>query len=40
MFMIQGAKSNQEYWKYYYDKVDVLIYVVGASDEERIKECN
>ena len=36
--MIQGGKK--QYQKYYYDKVDALIYVVDESDEERIKECN
>ena len=35
-----GQKAIREYWNYYYDKVDALIYVVDASDDARIAECN
>ena len=34
------TKKIREYWKYYYDNVDALIYVVDATDEGRIAECN
>ena len=35
-----GQKPNRDYWKFYYEKVEVLIYVVDVSDKERIGECN
>ena len=35
-----GQKAIREYWNYYYDQVDALIYVVDASDDARIAECN
>ena len=29
-----------EYWQYYYENIDGLVYVIDASDEERMEECN
>ena len=40
VYDIGGQKAIREYWKYYYENVDALIYVVDASDEARIAECN
>ena len=40
IYDLGGQKAIREYWKYYYEKVDALIYVVDASDEARIDECN
>lgn len=37
---IGGQKEIRQYWDYYYDDVDALVYVVDGSDEERIGECN
>lgn len=37
---IGGQKSIRQYWNYYYDNVDALVYVVDGSDEDRIAECN
>ena len=40
VYDLGGQKAIREYWKYYYENVDALIYVVDASDEARIAECN
>ena len=40
VYDLGGQKAIREYWKFYYEKVDALIYVVDASDEARIGECN
>ena len=40
VYDLGGQKAIREYWKYYYENVDALIYVVDASDEARIGECN
>ena len=40
VYDLGGQKAIREYWQYYYEKVDALIYVVDASDEGRIAECN
>ena len=40
VYDLGGQRAIREYWKYYYEKVDALIYVVDASDEGRIEECN
>ena len=40
VYDLGGQKAIREYWQYYYEKVDALIYVVDASDEARIGECN
>ena len=37
---IGGQKEIRQYWSYYYDNVDALLYVVDSADEERIGECN
>lgn len=37
---IGGQKQIRQYWSAYYDNADAIIYVVDASDEERIGECN
>ncbi len=40
VYDLGGQKKLREYWKYYYENVDGLIYVVDGSDENRIDECN
>ena len=40
VYDLGGQKAIREYWQYYYEKVDALIYVIDANDEERIAECN
>ena len=40
VYDLGGQKAIRDYWQYYYEQVDGLIYVVDASDEERIAECN
>lgn len=40
LYDLGGQKPIRKYWKYYYENVDALIYVVDTSDENRIKECN
>jgi len=40
VYDLGGQKAIRDYWQYYYEKVDALIYVVDASDEGRIAECN
>ena len=35
-----GQKAIREYWQYYYENIDGLIYVIDSSDEERMEECN
>ena len=40
VYDLGGQKAIRDYWKFYYDKVDALIYVVDASDDARIAECN
>ena len=40
VYDLGGQKALREYWKYYYENIDALIYVVDASDETRIAECN
>ena len=40
VYDLGGQRAIRDYWKYYYDKVDALIYVVDASDDARIGECN
>ena len=37
--MIQEAKKAiRKYWQYYYENIDGLIYVIDASNEERMEE--
>ena len=40
VYDLGGQKAIREYWKYYYEDIDALIYVVDGSDEGRIAECN
>jgi ADP-ribosylation factor-like protein 3 len=40
LYDLGGLKGIRDYWEYYYDQVDALIYVLDASDKDRIKECN
>ena len=40
VYDLGGQKAFREYWKYYYENIDALIYVVDGSDEKRISECN
>ena len=40
VYDLGGQKAIREYWKYYYENVDALVYVVDASDAGRIEECN
>ncbi len=35
-----GNKCVREYWKYYYEKVDGIIYVLDINDKERLEESN
>lgn len=37
---IGGQKDLRQYWSSYYDDADAILFVVDASDEERITECN
>ena len=38
LFDLGGLEAIREYWKYYYDNVDALIYVVDIIDEKRFDE--
>ena len=40
VYDLGGQQKIREYWKYYYDNVDALVYVIDGTDEGRIKECN
>jgi len=40
VYDLGGQKAFREYWKYYYENIDALIYVIDGSDEKRIAECN
>ena len=33
-----GQRSIREYWHYFFEDADFIIYVVDASDEARIEE--
>lgn len=35
---IGGQKAIREYWEYYYEGTDALVYVVDSADQLRIKE--
>lgn len=37
---IGGQDEIRQYWKYYFEKVSGLVFVVDSSDEERVCECN
>lgn len=34
-----GQKTLRTYWKNYFEKTDTLIWVVDATDRERIDDC-
>ena len=38
LYDLGGLKPIREYWKYYYDNVDAIIYVVDIIDEKRYDE--
>ena len=38
LYDLGGLKAIREYWKYYYDNVDALIYVIDIIDEKRFDE--
>ena len=40
VYDLGGQKAIREYWQYYYENIDGLIYVIDASDEGRMDECN
>ena len=40
VYDLWGKKAIRKYWQYYYENIDGLIYVIDASDEERMEECN
>ena len=35
-----GIKTIRQYWKYYYEKVDGIIYVLDINDKKRLEESN
>lgn len=36
---VGGQKTLRTYWKNYFEKTDTLIWVVDATDEDRIEDC-
>jgi hypothetical protein len=36
---VGGQKTLRTYWKNYFEKTDTLIWVVDATDRERIDDC-
>lgn len=36
---VGGQKTLRTYWKNYFEKTDTLIWVVDATDSERIDDC-
>jgi ADP-ribosylation factor-like protein 3 len=38
LYDLGGQKAIREYWEYYYENVDALIYVFDVTDKERIGE--
>ncbi len=34
-----GQKTLRTYWKNYFEKTDTLIWVVDATDRERLDDC-
>ncbi len=36
---VGGQKTLRTYWKNYFEKTDTLIWVVDATDRERINDC-
>ncbi|KAH6872178.1 ADP-ribosylation factor [Alternaria rosae] len=39
MWDVGGQKTLRTYWKNYFEKTDTLIWVVDATDRERIDDC-
>ena len=40
VYDLGGQNAIREYWQYYYENIDGLVYVIDASEEERMEECN
>lgn len=36
---VGGQKTLRTYWKNYFEKTDTLIWVVDATDRERLDDC-
>jgi len=36
---VGGQKTLRTYWKNYFEKTDTLIWVVDATDRERVGDC-
>lgn len=36
---VGGQKTLRTYWKNYFEKTDTLIWVVDATDRERVDDC-
>ncbi|QIW96238.1 hypothetical protein AMS68_001756 [Peltaster fructicola] len=36
---VGGQKTLRTYWKNYFEKTDTLVWVVDATDRERLKDC-
>ena len=36
---VGGQKTLRTYWKNYFEKTDTLIWVVDATDRDRIEDC-
>ncbi|OTA29930.1 ADP-ribosylation factor-like protein 2 [Hortaea werneckii EXF-2000] len=36
---VGGQKTLRTYWKNYFEKTDTLIWVVDATDSERLEDC-
>lgn len=36
---VGGQKTLRSYWRNYFEKTDALIWVVDATDRERISDC-
>ena len=36
---VGGQKTLRTYWKNYFEKTDTLIWVVDATDRERLEDC-
>ena len=36
---IGGQKAIRKHWKNYFDQIDILMYVIDATDKKRLEEC-
>jgi len=36
---VGGQKTLRTYWKNYFEKTDTLIWVVDATDRQRLEDC-